>query len=155
LDAAKRKAEAAMIDIDEIVSIFDLLGDWEQRYHYLVEVGEKLEPMPSAEKTEENRVKGCMSQVWVAALRDPDDSGKVVYNGDCDTAIIKGVVALLVNLFSGRTADEIRDLNVDRLFGELRLEEHLSPSRHFGVYAIVELMKKQAAALAGRSHKAA
>ena len=83
------------------------------------------------------------------------DDFAAVYHGDCDTAIIKGVVALLVNLFSGRTVDKIRDLNVDRLFGELRLEEHLSPSRHFWVYAIVELMKKQAAALAGRSHKAA
>jgi len=144
-----------MIDIDEIVSIFELLGDWEQRYHYLVEVGEKLDPMPEVEKTENNRVKGCMSQVWVRAVRDPFDPRRLSYHGDCDTAIIKGVVALLVNLFSGRSADGIRELSVDHLFEELRLGEHLSPSRHFGVYAIVELMKRQAAELGDPSHEAA
>jgi cysteine desulfuration protein SufE len=144
-----------MMDVDEIVSIFDLLGDWEQRYHYLVEVGEQLPPMPEQHKTETNRVKGCMSQVWIKAYWDPGSVGLVRYHGDCDTAIIKGVLALMVNLFSGRTTDQIVEIDADELFGKLRLAEHLSPSRHFGVYAIVELMKQQAAELVGRSYQAA
>jgi len=135
-------------DVEDIVSTFDLLGDWEQRYAYLVEVGEQLAPMPDRYKTEANRVKGCMSQVWVRAYRDPGNPPKIAYYGDCDTAIIKGVLALLVQLFSGKTVREISAVDPEDLFRRLGLDEHLSPSRHFGVYAIVELMKQQAADVA-------
>ncbi|MEB4589611.1 SufE family protein [Candidatus Thiothrix sp. Deng01] len=137
-----------MSDIDDIASDFELLEDWEQRYQYLTELGEALEPMPDSEKTEGNRVKPCMSQVWVNALPDPDHPGKVLFHGDCDTAIIKGVVALLVNLFSGKSVQAIVEMDVDVLFDRIQLAENLSPTRHVGVYAIVEQMKGQAARLA-------
>lgn len=135
-------------DIGEIVENFELLGDWESRYHYLVELGERLAPMPDAHKTDANRVVECMSLVHVAAHPHPEHAGRVAYWGDCDTAIIKGVVALLVGLFSDKAPDEIEALDVDELFQGLQLEEHLSPNRHVGVYAIVNKMKAQARVLA-------
>jgi cysteine desulfuration protein SufE len=131
--------------IQDIIDTFDLLGDWEQRYQYLVEIGERLPPMAAADKTDANRVMECMSTVHVAAK---PENGVIRFDGDCDTAIIKGVVALLVGLFSGKSAAEIEQLDVDALFAGLKLEEHLSPNRHVGVYAIVNKMKGQAAVAA-------
>jgi cysteine desulfuration protein SufE len=135
-------------EIQDIIDTFDLLGDWDQRYQYLVELGESLPPMPAADKQEGNRVKQCMSTVHTAAHAGSDAPVHIEYTGDCDTAIIKGVVALLVQLFSGKTPDEIDELDVDELFEGLHLEEHLSPNRHVGVYAIVDQMKRQALAFA-------
>lgn len=134
------------IELDEVVDIFELLGDWDQRYQYLVELGDKLPPMPEEFKTEENQVKGCMSQVHVHAWTDPEDPRRIHFFADCDTAIIKGVLALLVQLLDGKTLEEIEQLDMDEFFTRLKLDENLSPSRHFGVYAIVELMKAQARA---------
>lgn len=133
-----------MSEIADYIDAFELLGDWDARYAYLVEIGEKLEPLPKALRTEANRVKGCMSTVHVAAVADPDRAGLIRYFGDCDTAIIKGVVAILVELLSHKTPREVLNVDVDQLFTGLKLEEHLSPNRHFGIYAIVELMKVQA-----------
>lgn len=135
-------------EIDDIIDTFDLLGDWDQRYQYLVELGERLAPMDPAQKVDANRVMECMSTVHVAP--EPLGAGpQLRFHGDCDTAIIKGVVALLVRLFSGKTAEEIEATDVDALFEGLQLEEHLSPNRHVGVYAIVNKMKGQARHLSG------
>ena len=136
-------------EIQEILDTFELLGDWDQRYQYLVEIGERLPAMPADDKREENRVKECMSTVYSAARPDPQHPGRLRYTGDCDTSIIRGVVALLVELFSAKTPAEILALDVDALFEGLHLEEHLSPSRHVGVYAIVDKMKGQARLFAG------
>ena len=132
------------IDLDEVAGIFELLGDWDQRYQYLVELGEKLPPLPDQYRTEDNKVKGCMSQVWVHAWKDPDNPEAIHFHGDCDTSIIKGVLALLIQLLDGKTLKDIESLDVDEFFQRLGLDEHLSPNRHVGVYAIVELMKEQA-----------
>lgn len=129
--------------LDDMVETFELLGDWDQRYAYLVELGERLPELPEIHRTEENRVKGCMSQVWVKAYPDPADPALIRFHGDCDTSIIKGVLALLIQLVSGRTRAAVESLDVDEFFARLGLDENLSPNRHFGVYAIVELMKQQ------------
>lgn len=133
--------------LDDMVDTFDLLGDWEQRYAYLIELGERLPTLPEIFRTEDNKVKGCMSQVWVQAYRDPADPNLVQIHGDCDTSVIKGVLALLIQLVSGRTDAAVETLDVDEFFERLGLDENLSPNRHFGVYAIVELMKQQVRAL--------
>jgi cysteine desulfuration protein SufE len=143
-----------MTTLDDIVEIFELLGDWDQRYQYLTELGEKMPAMPEALKTEANKVKGCMSQVWVSAYCDKDDPHRVRFHGDCDTSIIKGVLAVLIQLSAGKTVGEIERLDVDELFTRLNLDEHLSPNRHVGVYAIVELMKQQARTLQASSDDA-
>jgi cysteine desulfuration protein SufE len=126
-----------------LIEDFEFLEDWSSRYAYLIELGEKLPALDEPYRTEENRVKGCMSQVWVHATKRPD-SRKINYTGDCDTAIIKGILAVLIELMSGLTPEEIEDLDLEALFDAIKLRENLSPSRHFGVYAIVELMKQQA-----------
>jgi cysteine desulfuration protein SufE len=133
-------------EMTEIIDNFELLGDWDERYQYLVEIGERLAPMPPEEKTDTNRVIECMSLVHVAPHPLPDRPGHISFRGDCDTAIIKGVVALLVGLFSGKRPEEIESLDVEAMFKSLRLQEHLSPNRHVGVYAIVNKMKAQARA---------
>lgn len=132
-----------MTSLDDIVEIFDLLGDWDQRYQYLVELGEQLPAMPEQLKTEDNKVKGCMSQVWVHPYQDKNDNTRYHYCGDCDTAIIKGVLALLIQLVDGKTAAQIKQLDVDEMFERLSLDDHLSPNRHVGIYGIVALMKQQ------------
>jgi cysteine desulfuration protein SufE len=133
-----------MTTLNDIVEIFELLEDWEQRYQYLVELGEQLPPMPAEYKTENNKVKGCMSQVWVKVYKDSADANKLHYYGDCDTSIIKGVLALLIRLADNKTPEELDQLDVDEIFERLNLDDHLSPNRHVGVFAIVELMKQQA-----------
>ncbi len=130
--------------IDEVVENFAYLDDWDQRYAYLVELGEALPAMDDALRIDENRVHACMSKVWVCPQTDPSHPDLLVYQGDCDTAIIKGVLALLIGIMSGRTRSDIESLNLDRLFEELKLAEHLSPNRHVGIYAIVALMRDQA-----------
>ncbi|QYZ67169.1 MAG: Fe-S metabolism protein SufE [Gammaproteobacteria bacterium (ex Lamellibrachia satsuma)] len=137
-----------MNEIDEIVDNFEFLDDWEQRYQYLVELGEALPPLPDRFKTEENWVKPCMSTVHVYAEVIPGQMGLIRFRGDCDTAIIKGVLAVLVDLLSSHTLEEIRAMDVDDLFKRLHLAEHLSPNRHVGIYAIVNKMVERAEALA-------
>ena len=144
-----------MTTLDDIVDIFELLEDWEQRYQYLIELGEKMPAMPGEYKTEHNKVKGCMSQVWVYASPDEKHGDKLHYHGDCDTSIIKGVLAVLIQLANDKTANEIQQLDVDELFERLNLDEHLSPNRHVGVFAIVELMKQQARALQNKQVRVA
>lgn len=132
------------MQLEEFVDVFDILVDWDQRYQYLIELGESMPDMPDEYKTESNKVKGCMSQVWVQVYTDTTQNEKLHYYGDCDTSIIKGVLALLVQLVDSRTAEEIQQLDLDEIFEHLHLDEHLSPNRHVGIYAIVELMKQQA-----------
>ena len=136
-----------MTGLADIVGTFELLGDWDTRYQYLVELGEQLPPMPEHERVEANRVKACMSRVWVYAREDMAEPGKIHFGGDCDTAIIKGVLALLIQLADDKTVAEIDAIDMDEFFEQLQLGEHLSPNRHVGVYAIVDLMKQQAAAV--------
>lgn len=140
-----------MTQLDEFVDIFELLGDWDQRYQYLIELGEKLPPMAEALKVEPNRVKACMSKVWIDASVE---NGVVSFSGDCDTSVIKGVLALLISLCDGFTAEQIEQLNMDEVFERLSLAEHLSPNRHVGVYAIFDLMQQKAAEAEKHAHAA-
>ncbi len=131
------------MDLDDLVEVFELLGDWEQRYNYLIELGEKLPAMPEQLMVEKNNVKGCMSTVYVCAYRDEKNTRLFQYHGYCDTSIIRGVLAVLINLAAGKTAEAIDQMDVDKLFARLQLYDHLSPNRHVGVYGIVALMKQQ------------
>ena len=141
-----------MTELADIINDFELLPEWDDRYQYLIELGQGIN-IPEELKTEDNRVKPCMSTVHVYASADAD--GRLYYQGDCDTAIIKGVLALLIELFNGKTRDEIRAIDIDELFDKLNLAEHLSPSRHVGIYAIVDVMKTQATSCKKNRVKAA
>ncbi len=136
--------------LDEIVDMFEILGDWDQRYEYLVELGELMPDMPEAEMVDKNQVKGCMSTVYVCPHRNAEDPNKISFNGFCDTAIIKGVLAILIQLCSDRSHEEIKKLDIDEVFEKLNLADHLSPNRHVGIYAIVVLMKQLTEELASK-----
>ena len=144
-----------MATLDEIAEELELFDDWEQRYQYLIELGEGLPTMPEALKTEDTKVKGCMSQVWISPYRQSDDAEKIRFYGDCDTSVIKGVLAVLISLVNGKTANEIKTIDIDEIFDRLQLAEHLSPNRHVGVYGIVELMKAQAQQLENSARQVA
>ena len=133
-----------LADIDEIVSTFQFFDNWEDRYRFLIELGEQLSPLDPAYQTEFNRVTGCVSKVWIVAEpgREP---GTLAFHGDSDAAIVKGLVAVLASLYSDKSVQEIPEIDADEVFQRLRLYDHLSPTRHVGVYAMVEKIKAIAA----------
>jgi cysteine desulfuration protein SufE len=139
-----------MHKLDDHVASFELFDDWDQRYEYLVELGEQLPAMPEALKTEDNRVKACMSKLWIDITLD--ENGLVQIQGDCDTSVIKGVLALLIDLCNGLAPQQLGSVDMDEIFGRLHLDSHLSPNRHVGVYAMFELMKHKALAALGPVH---
>ncbi len=134
-----------MLDLnrfDDIVDTFQFINDWDTRYHFLVELGEGLPQLDGIYRVDENLVHGCMSKVWIAA--EPDDVKPRILHfvGDCDTATIKGLVAVLIALYSGHTPQAVLEIDADQVFEKLGLYDHLSPNRHVGVYAIVEKIKE-------------
>src|SRR5215475_13169324 len=92
-------------ELAELADEFDLLGDWEERYRYVIELGKDLEPLTDAERSDLNKVRGCASQVWL--VREPQTDGALRFRGDSDAHIVRGLVAILLRLFSGRRPEEI------------------------------------------------
>lgn len=132
--------------LQELVDTFDMLGDWEERYRYLIELGRKLPAMPDAEHSEINKVRGCMSQVWLTGEVGGDS--RLHLRGDSDAHIVKGLIALILALTDGRTAQQVLDTDIKAAFAQLGLESHLSMNRRNGFYAMVERIKAMAAAAA-------
>ena len=137
--------ESFPIDYQRVIETFDFLNDWDARYHFITELGEKLPDFPDSHRVEAYLVPECMSTVFIQAVRDPQ--GRYTFRGDCDTSTVKGVVAILLAMFHGQTAQEIADFDADAGFERLGLFDHLSPTRHVGVYAMVLRVKRQVAAL--------
>jgi cysteine desulfuration protein SufE len=130
---------------DEIVSDFELLDDWEDRYRYVIELGRKLPPLPENARTDENKVRGCVSQVWLATHVDQEKSRpRLSFVGDSDAHIVRGLIAILFALYSGKTADTILGLDANAVLGRLHLKEHLTPQRSNGLLAMVERIRKDA-----------
>ncbi len=138
--------------IDEIVSNFELLDDWEERYRYLIELGRMMEPLPDEAHTDVNKVQGCASQVWLQTNLDTAQ-GKPVLRllGDSDAHIVRGLVALMVALYRGRSPEEAAAQDAVSLFRELGLSEHLTPQRSNGVRSMVERIRRDARAAAALS----
>ena len=142
--------ESFPINYQRVIETFDFLNDWDARYHFITELGEKLPVFPDSHRVEAYLVPECMSTVFIQAIRDPQ--GRYTFRGDCDTSTVKGVVAILLAMFHGQTAQEIADFDADAGFERLGLFDHLSPTRHVGVYAMVQRVKRQVTALeAGES----
>ena len=136
------------MNVDQLVENFEMLGPWEERYRYLIELGRKLAPMPEAEKTEANKVRGCMSQVWLTARVVPGPPARMVFEGDSDAHIVKGLIALLFQLYADRTPAEILALDVKAVFERLGLESQITMNRRNGFYAMVERIRSLAQAAA-------
>ena len=140
-----------MTTIDEIIENFSVLDDWDDRYRYVIELGRTLAPLPEALRTESNKVQGCASQVWMATSVQPDGpAGPVLsFVGDSDAHIVRGLIAILFTLYSGKRAREILSTDAIALFERLALREHLTPQRSNGFRSMVERIKSDAhAALA-------
>ena len=138
---------------DEIIADFSLLTDWDDRYRYVIELGRALMPPALDAHNEVNKVQGCASQVWLATSVQPNGAAGPVltFEGDSDAHIVRGLIAILLIVYSGKPAREILDTDAVALFERLGLREHLTPQRSNGFRSMVERIKADArGALAGR-----
>jgi cysteine desulfuration protein SufE len=135
-----------MTTIGEIKDNFELLEDWDDRYRYVIELGRMLDPMPEAEHSAANKVNGCTSQVWLSRQLDRTSSDAPVlsYLGDSDAHIVRGLIAILLALYSGRTPQQILDTDALAVFTELGFRENLTPQRSNGLRAMVERIRADA-----------
>ena len=136
--------------IDDIRANFDLLEDWDDRYRYVIELGKTLAPMSEAQHSDANKVRGCASQVWLDVAMNDDADPVMTFTGDSDAHIVRGLVAILLSLMSGRRASEILTTDALATFDKLGLREHLTPQRSNGLRSMVERIRADAkSALAG------
>src|ERR1051325_5886796 len=134
------------MNIDDIIDNFALLDDWDDRYRYVIELGRMLTPLPEALRTETNKVQGCASQVWLATPVRPNGAAgpTLTFVGDSDAHIVRGLIAILFALYSGKGAREILSTDAIALFEKLALREHLTPQRSNGFRSMVERIKSDA-----------
>lgn len=130
------------MDADELVERFSIFDDWEERYAYLIELGRKLPPYPEADRDELHRVRGCVSRVWLTHRADGE---RIHFDADSDAFIVKGLVAILLMLYSDKTPSEIQAIEIEDVFEELGLSAHLTPSRRNGFFSMVERIRGIAA----------
>ncbi|NBN62920.1 SufE family protein [Pannonibacter tanglangensis] len=134
--------------LSDILDGFEFLDDWEDRYKYVIDLGRELPPFPEELRTEANKVRGCVSQVWLVTEVTKDAAGEPVltYRGDSDALIVQGLVAIVLAVFSGHSAREILATDVDGLFARIGLKDHLTPQRSNGLKSMVERIKSDARA---------
>ena len=132
------------MSVDELIENFEFLDSWEDKYRYIIDLGEKLPPLDEMFHTEEWKVKGCQSQVWLV----PQQSGKILeFRGDSDAMIVKGLIAIVLMIYNGKTSEQIKETDICTLFDRLGLHEHLSPSRRNGLESMIAKIQYYADAL--------
>jgi cysteine desulfuration protein SufE len=137
-----------MAEIDDIIGNFLLLDDWDDRYRYLIELGRELPPLSDAARNAANKVQGCASQVWLDTAVRPDGAGGPVlmFVGDSDAHIVRGLIAVLFAIYSGKSARDILSTDAVALFEGMGLREHLTPQRSNGFRSMVERIRSDARA---------
>jgi cysteine desulfuration protein SufE len=137
-----------MADIDQIIENFSTLDDWDDRYRYLIELGRELPPLADAAHNEANKVQGCASQVWLETDVRPNGAGGPVltFEGDSDAHIVRGLIAILFAIFSGKHAKDILATDALALFERMGMREHLTPQRSNGFRSMVERIRADARA---------
>jgi cysteine desulfuration protein SufE len=137
-----------VMTIDEIIENFSLLDDWDDRYRYVIELGRGLAPLPDAARNEANKVQGCASQVWLTTEVKPDGAAGPVLSfvGDSDAHIVRGLIAILFVVYSGKGARDILAADAVKIFEQLGLREHLTPQRSNGFRSMVERIRNDARA---------
>jgi cysteine desulfuration protein SufE len=140
--------ESLMADIDEIIDNFSLLDDWDDRYRYLIELGRELPPLAAEAHNDANKVRGCASQVWLDTRVRPNGAGGPVltFVGDSDAHIVRGLIAILFAMYSGRNAKDILATDAVALFEKMGLREHLTPQRSNGFRSMVDRIHSDARA---------
>ena len=129
----------------ELVEGFEMFDDWEERYGLLIDLGKKIPPLDDAEKTEDHRIHGCQSKVWVVAGEaEKDGQDVIIFRADSDSAIVKGLVALLYKVYNERTPKEVLSFDINNLLDQLELGQHLSMNRRNGLAGIVTRIRELA-----------
>ncbi|MGB7334387.1 MAG: SufE family protein [Salaquimonas sp.] len=131
-----------MTDINEIIENFEFLEEWEDRYKYLIELGDQLEPYPEELQNSETKVQGCVSQVWIASNTHNGHDPIIDFIGTSDAHIVRGLIAITLAIFSGKTASEIGSINEQAIFTSLGLSEHITPQRSNGLRSMVARIKE-------------
>jgi len=137
-----------MADIGDIIGNFSVLDDWDDRYRYLIELGRELEPLSQAAHNDANKVQGCASQVWLDTTVRPNGTGgpMLSFIGDSDAHIVRGLIAILFAVYSGKSARDILSTDAVALFEGMGLREHLTPQRSNGFRSMVERIRSDARA---------
>lgn len=130
-------------NIQNLIEDFEFLSDWEDRYMHVIDMGKQLPGLPDALKVDANKVKGCVSQVWLMTDYN-EDTSLLSFTGDSDAHIVKGLVAIVLEIYSGRTPAEILALEAEPILKSLGLAEHLSPQRSNGLRAMVGRIRAEA-----------
>ena len=135
--------------LNALADEFELLGDWEERYRYVIELGKELEPLTDAERSEENKVRGCASQVWL--VTEPQADGTLKFRGDSDAHIVSGLVAIMLRLYSGRAPADIVAFDAKQAMDRLGLSEALSSQRSNGLKSMVARIQRDAQSALGKA----
>jgi cysteine desulfuration protein SufE len=133
------------MQIEEIVDNFSVLDDWEDRYRYLIELGRALQPLDDAERTPDKKVRGCASQVWLISKAKGHGRDAILeFRGDSDAHIVRGLIAVLFAIYSGKRARDILAIDEKAVLAELGLNDHLTPQRSNGLVSMVARIKSNA-----------
>ena len=129
------------MELDELIENFEFFDSWEEKYQYVIDLGKKLEILPETYKTEEWKVQGCQSQVWLV----PEiKNGIFRFKGDSDAILVKGIIAIVLMIYNNKSAEEIKNIDVAEIFAKLGLEENLTPSRRNGMMSMVNKIRQYA-----------
>ncbi len=132
------------MQLDEVIESFEFLDNWEDRYRLIIDLGRELPEFPEEAKSEENRVEGCVSNVWLLHEVEKTSPPRLTFRADSDAFIVKGLIALILMAYSGRTPEEIRQTDIEGLFQRLGLEQQLTPNRRNGFFSMVERIQELA-----------
>lgn len=130
--------------VDDLIDDFAFLDEWEERYKHVIELGKTLQPLDEAERTPETKVQGCVSQVWLVTESDGGSPPHLTFRGTSDAHIVRGLIAILFIIYSGKTPEEILAIDARAIFEKLGLNDHLSPQRSNGLYAMVNRIRADA-----------
>lgn len=131
-------------NFDNIAADFEFLDDWEDRYRYVIELGRDLKPYPDEDRDAVHKVQGCASQVWLKTIKSDGEDPVLQFLGDSDAHIVRGLVAILLALYSGQKASEILNIDANQILAKLGLDEHLTPQRSNGLRSMVLRIRSDA-----------
>lgn len=131
--------------VDELIENFEFLDDWEDRFRYIIDLGRKLPPLDPEDKTPQTKVEGCTSQVWIVSRLTDGNPPRMLFCAESDAHIVKGLIAILMMIYSGKTPEEILEVDYKDIIGRIGFEQHLSPNRANGLYAMIERIRALAA----------
>lgn len=126
------------MNLNEVTETFELMDDWEDRYRFIIDLGRNLPEFDPVDQTEENRVHGCTSKVWLVYHKNGD---RIIFKGQSDAHIVRGLIAIILMIFSNKTSHDIENIDATAILSDLGLSQHLSPMRTNGLFSMVERIK--------------